>query len=318
MAMTNDASTRDLFGGATGTGRKRPVPRQPRADLTGRRFGRWTVLEQAPTQKGFLMWKARCDCGTVRDVRDCGLVAGRTTSCGCYREERKSTRAPNSKLRSDTVVLTGKTFGRWTVTGFASSGRDGAKWYVRCECGTERVLPGGSLRSGHSQSCGCLQRELARDNAPGGKVTHGLSRSPEYRVWQSMIGRCYDPKNASYDSYGERGITVCEEWRTSFEAFYRDVGPRPGEDYSIERKDVNDHYHKDNVRWATAQEQSQNRRTNVYLEHNGERLTVTDWARRLGMTRAGLQRRLKTQGMTLAEALSAPIQAVGKRARKKC
>lgn len=91
-------------------------------------------------------------------------------------------------------------------------------------------------------------------------TTHGLSQTPEYKCWQDMIIRCTNPKSKSYKYYGARGITVCNEWRCSFEAFYRDVGPRPARGLSIERVENARGYEPGNVRWATHSEQMKNRR----------------------------------------------------------
>ena len=90
--------------------------------------------------------------------------------------------------------------------------------------------------------------------------THGATGTPEYTCWQRMLARCYRPSHHTYQYYGARGITVCPEWRNSFDAFLRDVGPRPSPDLSIDRIDVNGNYEPGNVRWASRLIQSQNRR----------------------------------------------------------
>jgi hypothetical protein len=95
-----------------------------------------------------------------------------------------------------------------------------------------------------------------------GHAAHG--KTPEYRAWVSMLTRCFNPRSQQYPNYGGRGITVCPEWRNSFESFLRDVGLRPSANLSLDRRDNNGHYEPGNVRWANSQQQARNRRTGLY------------------------------------------------------
>ena len=136
-----------------------------------------------------------------------------------------------------------------------------ASWLCLCDCGNESVVLGGNLRSGRTTSCGCAVAEANRRRL----VTHGLSRSannpghPLYETWVGMRRRCHSPKNEAFARYGGRGIEVCPEWRDDFLQFLADVGERPTPNHSLDRIDNDKGYEPGNVRWATPQEQADNR-----------------------------------------------------------
>jgi hypothetical protein len=135
-----------------------------------------------------------------------------------------------------------------------------------------------------------------------------MTKTPEYSIWQAMKDRCRNPNNPYYASYGGRGITVCDEWANSFEAWYRDVGPRPaseGEGKSqwwIERVDNSKGYFPGNVVWADVKTQNRNKRLNVMVEFRGETKCVTEWAEIVGIHANDLRYRLKH--WTIEEALT--------------
>jgi len=109
--------------------------------------------------------------------------------------------------------------------------------------------------------------------------------TPEYRAWQGMKDRCYNINSIPYKSYGGRGIVVCDEWKNSFSSFLLDMGKRPSNLYSIDRYPNNDgNYEPNNCRWATKKEQAINRRSSNFIEYDGERLTVSDMAIKLGVS----------------------------------
>lgn len=131
----------------------------------------------------------------------------------------------------------------------------GTHWNCKCDCGGEIVAKGSYLRTGNTVSCGCRAAEALIQ----GRITHGLSKIPEYRVWEAALDRCRNPRNKQYDDYGGRGITMCDEWK-DFAVFYRDMGPRPSEKYTLERCDNNVGYCPSNCKWATRHENNMNRR----------------------------------------------------------
>lgn len=197
-----------------------------------------------------------------------------------------------SKIKLD---LKGKKMGRLTPIQEAGSTKDKKiKWLCLCDCGNTVVVIGKELKSGGTKSCGCLRREVCKLNAViihgdavGGKIT------PEYLAWINMKCRCYDENDDSYKNYGERGIIVCDRWLNSYKNFLEDMGRRPSNLHSLERKDNDGIYEPSNCKWATQGVQSRNRRTNVWLEHDGQRMILLDWAHKWGIKYQVIERMLK-------------------------
>lgn len=191
--------------------------------------------------------------------------------------------------------ITGQKFGRLTVLKRVENIRTSAAWLCECDCGNKVTVSGVKLRSGHTQSCTCRQK----DRASEANKTHGRSKENVYRVWRGMKERCSDPKHISYTAYGALGIKVCERWVNSFENFITDMGERPegvkGGRFTIERFDVNSDYGPNNCFWATYIEQGQNIKKNVWIEYNGKRKILSDWARYFGVHPSAVTYHLKTK-----------------------
>ena len=145
--------------------------------------------------------------------------------------------------------MIGREFGRWTVLEKKIKGRR-TYFKCQCECGTIKTVEAGSLRSGGSQSCGCLAKEL--------KTKHGMSGNTTYNSWHHMLQRCNNKNNDSYKDYGGRGITVCRQW-AKFESFFEDMGLKPA-NHSIDRIDNNGNYEPSNCKWSSHKEQRANTR----------------------------------------------------------
>ncbi len=266
-------------------------------DLTGKKFGKLTVVEQCESKKGRVYWKCRCDCDENKfvEIASMMLMNGKTKSCGCLRKELASKR--------NLIDLTGKKFGRLLVLRRAENGNCGqTKWWCRCECSDDKEFEvhGGCLATGNTQSCGCLMRELARDT----HTTHGMCGTPEYKTWAAILKRCYSENDPGHKNYGGRGITVCDRWRNSFENFFADMGERR-DGFSIERIDTNGNYCPENCCWADKKTQANNKRTTVLVTFNGETLPITEWASKIGIKPTTLYKRVFIYGWPIEEAMTA-------------
>jgi hypothetical protein len=196
-------------------------------------------------------------------------------------------------------TLIGKRFGTLTaISAVPRSKTSRAKILCRCDCGQEKAIDPASLVHGRTTSCGC-ERRSAISRAT---TKHGMSRTKEHMVWRSMKQRCTDINASNYAQYGGRGISVCDEWMNSFEAFIADMGMMPTHNSSIERENVNGNYEPANCRWATPVEQANNQRRNRTLTYLGRTQTIAQWARELNIPADRIYGR-KRLGFSDAEAL---------------
>ncbi|WP_146120432.1 MULTISPECIES: hypothetical protein [Pseudomonas] len=185
----------------------------------------------------------------------------------------------------------GETFGRLTVTRWDSA----SSVQCICSCGTAFVGVAGNMRSGATQSCGCIRKE--KNN----HVTHGHTGSLAHKRWRSMRARCLNKNASNYPQYGGSGIGICEEW-DDFERFLADMGECPGEGFTLDREDGNKGYSPGNCRWATRVQQARNQSTNKLITFRGEALGLSEWAEKLGIKSQTIQNRLR-KGWTIDEAL---------------
>lgn len=230
----------------------------PRKDITGQRFGRWTVLSFA----GNSFWNCRCDCGIERTIRGPHLKGGHSRSCGCFKGEAASERF--------SAKLEGRRFGKLIVIERVPRALEHgyhALWRCRCDCGKETTLQSGKLLGGQTRSCGCYFLERV--------TTHGASRTATYKTWIKIKGRCENPNQKSYANYGGRGIKVCDRWR-EYTNFLADMGPRPSDAHSIDRIDPNGNYEPANCRWSTKREQMRNTRRNKVVTVDGVEMHLTE------------------------------------------
>ncbi len=197
--------------------------------------------------------------------------------------------------------MVGARFGKLTVVEYVdrSPGKK-HRWRCACECGGTAVVQIGNLKNGHTTSCGC-----AKKIAPAAVITHHRSGTSEYNIWASIIQRCENPKSHAWRLYGGRGITMCERWRNSFEAFSADMGPRPPK-MSIDRIDPNGNYEPANCRWISMKEQGNNRREHVFIRIGDRVQTLMQWTEEFGLRYHTIKQRMRALHWSPSRALNLP------------
>lgn len=202
--------------------------------------------------------------------------------------------------------LTGRKFGKLTVIERAENAKNGrVRWLCKCECGNSIAVLSYSLKRGQTKSCGCLKHM-----SPPNK-THGKSKTRIYRIRRAIITRCYNSNHEQYKDYGGRGVSVCDEWRNSFTAFYEwAMANGYTDELSIDRKDNSGNYEPSNCCWVTRKEQANNRRSNHLITYNGKMQTIAQLADEIGMDSNALRSRINI-GWDIEKAINTPIRKKG-------
>lgn len=198
--------------------------------------------------------------------------------------------------------LTGQKFTNLTAIERDFSKTSRVHWLCKCDCGNIRSVISKDLISGHSKSCGCLKIEALVKRS----TTHNMGHSSEYKIFYDMLKRCHNPNSSHYHNYGGRGVSVCEEWRESFELFYTHIGPRPSTAHSVDRIDNNLGYQPGNVRWSTDIEQANNKRNTTRLSYNNMTMTLREWSEYTGIKLRSLRCRVD-RGWSAERILTTPI-----------
>lgn len=199
---------------------------------------------------------------------------------------------------SKLIDLTGQKFGRLTVVERADNTKQGqTQWKCECECGKQTTVSAYCLRSGHTKSCGCWKRYATKK--------HGQSRERIYAIWYGIKERCYNKKCPNYKKYGNKGITMCDEWVESFKSFY-DWSMMNGyaKNLSLDRINNDKGYSPDNCRWVTVKEQNNNKSNNCYITYNGKTQTLKQWAEELNINYPKLRYRIKYYHWTIERAFN--------------
>lgn len=206
----------------------------------------------------------------------------------------------------------GKKYGRLTIlkeSGFVQYSKTKMrKVLCKCDCGKEKEIDLNSIKRGKSTSCGCFNKEFAKQNS----TKHGMSmlytgvKHPDYCIWTKLKSRCLNPKDKSYKHYGGRGIKICDRWLNSFENFINDLGWRPSKKYSLERIDYNKDYCPENCKWILKSEQSKNSRRVKLVEYQGYFHCLTDLCKQLNLPYSTMRHRVYDLKIPFNEAIKYP------------
>lgn len=185
--------------------------------------------------------------------------------------------------------IIGKHFGKWIVTNYEGKFHRVHKFKVKCECGNESISDYISLTRGKSTQCRSCARKKSSQGKNNASYKHGYSSVSHpyfkvYTAWCSMKSRCFRKLDKNYSRYGGKGISVCKSWIDNFENFLSDMG-LPEEGQSLDRINVYGNYCKENCRWASQDIQHNNCRRSIYHTYNKEKLSETQWSRKLGISR---------------------------------
>ena len=210
-----------------------------------------------------------------------------------------------------TIDISNKKFGKLLAVKRCTNMSGKTAWECKCDCGNITFVTTSNLTCNRIRSCGCLKIKQLLERS----TTHNQRHTVLYSVWRGLRQRCNNPKHASYHNYGGRGITVCEEWDKSFQAFY-DWSYANG--YStenqkneklkltIDRIDNNGNYEPSNCRWVDRKTQTRNMRTTRFITFNGQNKSVSEWCEIYGIKLQTFNTRIRN-GRSIEEALTKPI-----------
>ena len=184
------------------------------------------------------------------------------------------------------VNLVGQVFSQLTVMAKAIFQIYGdVRWICECSCGGVSVVTSNNLIKNHSKSCGCLVSKTCGERFTKHGLSSGGYRRPMYKLWKSMKARCYNKNDTNYRHYGGRGISMCERWLESPLNLIEDMGERPSPNHSVDRINNDGNYEPSNCRWATADQQQSNKRSNKVLTYMGKKYTITQFSQAYGIGR---------------------------------
>lgn len=189
--------------------------------------------------------------------------------------------------------------------------KQGKKTFIKCicDCGNSHLIFPYMLANNTVKSCGCSRADAIKKYNQSGKRSRGnyqdgKSMHPLYGTWRQMIARCENPKLIYYSRYGGRGIEVCDEWHDfwNFVKWSDSIGGRP-KGYTLDRIDNDGNYEPSNCRWASLNEQSSNKSSNIFLEYNGKNQTMMQWSKEIGINFRTLNNRIN-RGWSIERALT--------------
>lgn len=216
------------------------------------------------------------------------------------------------------IDLTDQRFERLVAREYERRGKT-LWWRCDCDCGASVWVRSQDLRRKSTRSCGCLQEETRRLTLIKHGHTANGNYTAEWKTWNGIVGRTSsgNANDANYRKYGARGVRMCDGWRLDFEKFFRDLGPKPGPNFSVDRIDNARGYEcgscddckargaTPNCEWRTYRDQALNRRTTRWITYQGRTMCMKDWANELGVHPALILRRLQ-RGWDVERALTEP------------
>jgi hypothetical protein len=265
-------------------------------DLTEQQYGLWKVIKRVEDNKRGTVWLCECQCEnkTLKNVLGNSLVLGKSKSCGCL-----TYKSIVGKKYSQLLIIN-----EYCINNI---------WFcdADCDCGNKAIkIYKASIVNGNTKSCGCIRKEICKI----ANLKHGKKGSHIYRLYYGMIDRCTNKNNESYKDYGERGITVSDEWLgdngfIKFNEWAVNNGYK--ENLSIERIDVNKGYNKNNCTWIPKNKQSQNKRNSIKVVYQGKERLLAELIYELGLQEGikTIPNRIK-RGWDVEKALFTPIGVI--------
>lgn len=192
-------------------------------------------------------------------------------------------------------------------------------WNAVCDCGIKKIVRQKDVLRGKVASCGCIKSEMVikRNTTHGCAPRNSEWHHPLYRTWTGIMTRCFDKTSKAYQKYGAIGISCHEPWKdfpTFRDELIQEIGNKPSTDHTLDRIDnANGGYYPKNLRWATAREQSRNRKSCHMLTHENKTMSIMEWAEHLKMPYSALQTRIKMLGWTTERALTTPVMKNSRR-----
>ena len=283
-------------------------------DRTGQIFGNLQVIgfdeEESAIRsekygKKIRCWKCKC------------IVCGHETTKPLAELTFYKNKGRTGCIKCALPDLTGKRIGRLVVLHEAEkrNSQGHRKWVCQCDCGNIATITGTDLtKENPTQSCGCLQKEITSRIKTGSGIWQGASTDPKYkriyRIWDGMKRRCEDPTNKRYDSYGNRGISICKEWHdfNIFKEWALNNGYQ--DDLTIERSNVNRNYEPNNCTWIPFKDQGKNRQNTRRITYKGQTHLIPEWSEITGLPLTMLYSRLNpNSNFTVEEAFELPKYA---------
>lgn len=259
-------------------------------EYIGNSFGQWTLLEDHGIVEKRRMVKVGCVCGYERIINFQEIKRGKSTNCGCI-----------NRCEADDFI--GKKINKLTILEKLNVIKGKTRVKVKCECGKELICRFDSIMNESSKSCGCLTKEAV--------TTHGLSKHPLFKIWNSMKQRCSNPNVKGYPDYGGRGVKVSMRWENDFEAFFEWAIKRwkPGLqlDKDIKSSTGNGRlYCPELCCFVTRKQNLRATRRNLKITYGGVTMCAIEWAEKLNVNVRLITSRIRN-GWTIEDALTKPL-----------